>query len=192
MASEALPAPGVVSPGRWTDEDVWALPDDGNRYEIIDGELLVTAAPVPRHQLVSGRIFLVLGPYVDAHGGVVVYAPLQVRFTGSRVVEPDLLYLRAEHRHRLTAERCEGPPDLVVEISSPSTRARDRLAKRALYESEGVPEYWFVDLENDVIEVYRHDGVRYAPPLVLGLEDELTSPLLPGFVARVGDLLVLA
>ena len=213
MASEALPAPGVVSPGRWTDEDLWALSDDGNRYEIIDGELLVTPAPAPRHQLVSGEFYAPLRLHARAHGGVVAYAPLDVRFTGSRVVEPDLLYLRAENRHRLTGARCEGPPDLVVEISSPSTRARDRLAKRALYESEGVLEYWFadldnrlakralyesegvleywfVDLDNDVIEVYRHDGVRYSPPVRLGLDDELTSPLLPGFVASVRDLLV--
>ena len=190
MASDALPAPGAVSPGRWTDQDLWALPDDGNRYDIVDGELLVTPAPATRHQAVVLEFGAELRGYARTSGGIAFVAPYDIRFSNRRVVEPDVVYVTAEHRHRITEARCEGAPDLVVEVSSPSTRARDRLAKRALYESEGVLEYWFVDLDNDVIEVYRHDGLRYGAPLVLGLDDELTSPLLPGFAARVGDLLV--
>ena len=189
-AGEALPAPGAVSPGRWTDEDLWALPHDGNRYEIVDGELLVTPSPATRHQLVVMRFGSRLDDYALRGGGMTLVAPYDVRMSSRRVVEPDVVYVAAEHLDRITEARCEGAPDLVVEVSSSSTRARDRLAKRALYESEGVLEYWFVDLDNDVIEVYRHHDIRYAPPLTRGLQDELTSPLLPGFAADVVDLLV--
>ena len=176
MATEVLPGTGAVPPGRWTDRDLWALPDDRNRYEIIDGELLVTPVPVTRHQLVAGEFLYALHRHAASKAELVLPAPVDVRFSPRRVVQPDVIYVAREHLHRITEERCEGGPDLVVEVWSPLTRVPERLAKRALYESEGVPEYWFADLDNDVIEVYRrHDGVGYAPPLVLGLDDDLTS-----------------
>ena len=104
-------------------------------------------------------------------------------FSHFDVVEPDLLYIsNARAREVMTAKHVKGAPDLVVEIGSPGTRRRDETIKRRLYERSGVPEYWVIDPELDVIRVYRRDGDRFERPLELSLEaaDVLTTPVLPG------------
>ncbi|MGH8903169.1 MAG: Uma2 family endonuclease [Egibacteraceae bacterium] len=105
-------------------------------------------------------------------------------FTHENYVEPDALYLAPEHLDRIGEKKLEGPPDLVVEISSPSTRRRDVTLKRNLYLGFGVRDYWFVDLDRTAVIVFRPDE----DPFVLHHGDKLTSPVLPGFVLAVEDL----
>ncbi len=132
------------------------MPDDGNRYETIAGELFVTPAPGSRHQTVLARLFLLLGNYVERHHlGQLWFAPLDVVFGPMTLVEPDLLFLRSDHSGLVTEREIAGAPDLAVEAISPSTARTDRGRKRALYQEEGVAEYWIVDSELRQVEVWR-------------------------------------
>jgi Uma2 family endonuclease len=173
-----------------TYEDLQAFPEDNLRREIIDGELLVTAAPSWRHQRVVAELTVALWAHCKQHGGEVLPAPTDVFFSDANVAEPDVLFLRAENLGKLGEEPfVRSAPDLVVEVSSPSTRKTDLTRKKDLYERFGVPEYWFVDIEAERIEVYRLQGGRYGPPLLVGRAEILESPLLPGFRLAVDNVL---
>lgn len=125
----------------FTADDLDSLPDDGNRYELVDGELFVTPSPSVRHQGVSGELFHLLRLALPA-GMRVLSAPMDVRFGPKRQLQPDLLVVRDEG---LDAVRIESVPVLVVEILSRGTRSRDQVTKRRVYEQAGVPSYWIVD-----------------------------------------------
>lgn len=137
----------------WTYDDLRQLPDDGTRYEIIDGELVVMPSPVVTHQRIVGRLFLAFHAQVQERGqGEVLMAPLDVIMAPTRVVQPDLIVVRAEHREILR-EHVEGVPDLLVEVLSPSNHKHDLVTKRRLYARNRVPEYWIVDPDAQTIEV---------------------------------------
>jgi len=172
-----------------TYEDLRAFPEDNFRRELIDGELVVTAAPSTRHQEVVLELGARLLAYTKVHGGKVYVAPTDVFFTDSNVVEPDVLFVRPEHVSKVEKPFIRGAPDLVVEVSSPSTRRLELVRKRELYERFGVPEYWYVDLDADRVEVYRLDAGRYGPPTLLSRAGTLETPQAPGFAILVGDLL---
>jgi Uma2 family endonuclease len=145
-----------------TYEDYAALPDDGRRYELHDGELSVTPAPGTRHQRVSRRLYDVLQAHVNATGrGEVFYAPLDVILTRSSVVQPDLVYVAAEHASRVSERGIEGAPTLAVEILSPSTTSIDRSTKPGLDARHGVPYSWIVDPDARTIEAWELAGGAY-------------------------------
>ena len=133
-----------------TYQDYAALPDDGKRYEIHDGELCELTGPNTRHQIVSANLSDVLRAHVKARRlGIVLYAPFDVilstRPTATTVLQPDLLYIDSSRQSALQMRGVEGPPTLAVEILSPSTIRIDRGRKRGLYARYGVPNLWFVD-----------------------------------------------
>ena len=145
----------TTAPTTW--EDVLRMPDDGNRYEFIGGRLYVTPAPVTRHQRISKRLEMGLMSILeDAGHGELFRAPYLVEFpgTGDRV-QPDILFVSNERRGIVGEKQVTGAPDLVVEILSPSTAHRDRGVKLDLYARHGVWEYWIVDPEDDVVDVWR-------------------------------------
>ena len=134
----------------WTYEDYAAMPDDGKRYEIHDGELCELTGPNTRHQIVSANLSDVLRAHVKSRRiGIVLYAPLDVilsdRPTETTVLQPDLIYVDPSRRSALQMRGVEGAPTLVVEIFSPTTMAIDGGRKRGLYARYGVPYLWFVD-----------------------------------------------
>jgi Uma2 family endonuclease len=172
-----------------TYEDLRAFPQDNLRREIIDGELIVTAAPATRHQRVVATVVIRLGTHCEAHGGQIFPAPTDVYFSEADIVEPDVIYVAPESLRKVEKPFIRSAPDLVVEVSSPTTRQLDLVRKRDLYERYGVPEYWFVDLDADRVEIYRLQGGRYGAPTMLGRRDALTSPRIVGFALAVGDLL---
>jgi Uma2 family endonuclease len=173
----------------WTYADLLDLAEDNVRREILGGALVVTPSPSARHQRAVLRLGAALLGYVDTSGGEVFVAPLDVWFADTDVVEPDVLFLRAEHSDRVKERRVVGPPDLVVEVSSPSTRHIDQVRKRRLYEREGVAEYWFVDLDADRIEAYRLEGDHYADPTFFVRGQDAETPEAPGFSISVDALL---
>lgn len=139
--------------GRWTVAERDALPDDGNRYEVIDGELFVTPAPAWRHQAAVSVLNAMLVEYLQRQSvGIVLPAPADVVFADDRGVQPDLFIVprvdgrRPEHFDEVRRLL------LAVEILSPSTARADRVAKRRLYRAEQVPEYWIVDLDARTFE----------------------------------------
>ena len=141
---------------QWTLEELHSLPDDGNKYEIIDGELFVTPPPNADHETILARLTRLLEPYVAAQELGFVYHPRAVlRIAGSEV-EPDLMVRRPPARKG--TDWSDLPlPILIVEVLSPSTRRRDRQHKRDFYLAQGIPEYWIVDPEREAVTVVRPD-----------------------------------
>ena len=144
-----------LPPGNLTYEDYVGLPDDGRRYEILHGELEVSPAPNPRHQGVSGSLLLVLLAHAREHGlGRVYSAPIDVILARDSIVQPDLVFVAAGRESIVTERAIEGPPDLAIEILSPWSDQRDRVAKAELYARYGVRHYWIVDPEARTLEMY--------------------------------------
>ncbi len=167
---------------RLTYDDFCQLPDDGKRYEIIDGEVFVTPAPRFLHQRVVTRLAHYLSGFLENHpSGEVVVAPFDVVFSDFDVVEPDLLYISKARASVLTARNAQGAPDLVVEVLSETTVKRDRSIKLKLYGQYGVQEYWVIDPEAPAAEIYRRGARGLALAEKLAAADALTSPLFPGF-----------
>ena len=174
-----------------TYDDFVLFPDDGKRHELIDGEHYVTPSPNTKHQGVCGNLHWLMRSHLQEHPlGRLFFAPFDVVFSAFDVVEPDLLYMSRERAKQvLTAANVQGVPELVVEIASKSTRKRDETIKRRLYERVGVAEYWVVDPAIEVVRVYRRagTGTGFSRPIELSREarDTLSTPLLPGFSARL-------
>ena len=146
---------------RWTADMVRALPDDGKRYEVVDGELFVTPSPSWRHQDAVLGMASVLRPYVNAHGvGHVIVSPADVAFDGANLVQPDVFVtpLVAGRRPRDWSD--VKALLLAVEVLSPSTARADRQVKLRLYQRQNVPEYWIVDVDARLIERWRADDER--------------------------------
>jgi Uma2 family endonuclease len=184
------PASHVIS--RLTFDDFVHFPDDGNRHELIDGVHCVTPSPDVRHQAIVLRLAVEIATYLKQHPiGRVFVSPLDVVLSHHDVVEPDVLYVANDQTAILTEKNIQGPPALVVEVLSHSTRKRDAQTKRRLFERTGVREYWLVDPELDTVQVLRlsPEGklVRIAD---LSAEDDetLSTPLLPGCVIALRDL----
>lgn len=169
--------------------DLALFPEDNLRREIINGELIVTAAPATRHQSAVANIVGGLLAYRRAHGGKVFPAPTDVFLSDDNVVEPDVLFVTAEHIDQVEERYVNGSPDLVVEISSPSTRRLELVRKRDLFSQFGVPEYWYVDLEADRVEVYRLGEGPYGAPILFYTGQVLETPVLPGFAISVEEAL---
>ncbi len=145
----------------WTADMVRALPDDGQRYEVIDGELFVSPAPSLDHQYALGQLFSYLKEYLQRSGvGFAFFAPADVEFSPRRYVQPDL-FVSLPVEGRRPREWTSMPGLLLaVEVLSPSTSRLDRVRKRRLYMEEGVPEYWIVDLDARVVERWRQNETR--------------------------------
>jgi Uma2 family endonuclease len=157
-----------------TYEDYAALPNDGKRYEILDGELSVTAAPGRTHQGVVLRLASALHVHVTAHGlGEVYIAPFDVVLAETTIVQPDIIFVDRDHLAIFSQRGAEGAPTLAIEVLSPSTTRNDRTTKLQLYARYGVPYYWIVDPERHVIEVYRLAEGGYGTAATFG--DELTD-----------------
>jgi Uma2 family endonuclease len=138
-----------------TYRDYLQFPDDGRRYEVIDGEVLVTPAPNLRHQRVLGRLYSLVDAHVRTQKlGEVLFAPCDVVFTDTTVVQPDLIFVSNGRRGVVERSRIVGAPDLVAEILSPSTATRDRSLKLQSYERHGVAHYWLLDPERGELEEY--------------------------------------
>lgn len=137
----------------WTLEMVHALPDDGNRYELIDGELYVTSAPAFVHQRALAQLYRLLSPYADAIGIDLLFAPAAVTFSQRRELQPDLLAMPRTADGRLAEVFADvGRLLLAVEVLSPGTRRTDKRVKRPVYQEENVPEYWMIDTRSRSIE----------------------------------------
>jgi len=182
----------TATPVRWTRADLDLLPENGIRYEIVEGELLMSKQPHWHHQRVCTNITLALAQWIHTVGnGQVVQAPGLV-FDDENDVVPDVVWVSDERLQAILGEdgHLHSAPELVVEVLSPGTsnERRDRVVKLKLYSLRGVQEYWIVDWRARTIEVYRRQEGMLRLVGTWREEDELTSPLLPGFRARVSDL----
>ena len=140
---------------RWTYDDFAALPDDGNRYEVIAGELYVTPSPRSAHQEVLARLIETMRPFIRANGLGRMLPGFDVLFGVGDYLEPDLVFVRRGRTDLVRSRGIEGTPDLVIEILSDSTAGRDRGLKRERYAHFGVAEYWIIDVDARQIEIHR-------------------------------------
>jgi Uma2 family endonuclease len=181
---------GMAVPIYYSADMVRALPDDGNRYETVHGELLVTPAPRLWHQEIVSRLFVKLHAYLDGHPAAhLFHSPADISWGSDVLVQPDLFVADLEEARTLDWTKVQTLL-LAVEVLSPSTERHDRFTKRRLYQEVGIPLYWIVDPERHVVEVWTPESqfptVEYerivwalagaASEFVLGLE-ELFKPL---------------
>jgi Uma2 family endonuclease len=168
--------PRMTAKPRKTLADVDLLPPE-TRAELIQGEIVMSPTPTPRHQLIVGRLFAPLHAVVTStKWGVVFPAPLDV-VLGQDLFEPDIAGVAAG-RLSIVGRRIEGAPDLAVEVLSPSTHDRDRFVKREAYARAGVGEYWIVDPDASTVEVFAGRAGRFVPAGYYGADEILRSPLL--------------
>ena len=172
-----------------TYEDYRATPAD-TRYELLDGELIMVAAPNLEHQRVSAEIYAQLRQFIKGRAlGTLLYAPCDVVLSDTDVVQPDLLFVSRKREHLLTGgENVQGAPDLVIEILSPGTAHQDRGEKRALYGKHGVTEYWLVDPMAETVSVHRQRAGVLVLGHTFGREQTLRSALLAGLELRLDDV----
>ena len=174
---------------KFTYEDYRTAPPD-KRYELLDGELLMTPAPNLKHQRLQLRLGMRLAQFIEEQGlGELFIAPCDVVLSDTDVVQPDLLFVSRERRHLLSGgDNVRGAPDLVVEILSPATADRDRGYKHALYARHGVEEYWLVDPEAETVWIHRLQDGSLEVAHTFGREQTLCSPLLAGFELDLDDV----
>ena len=176
--------------GEWTYEDYGRLPDNGMRYEVIRGELYMSPAPRPIHQKISVALTYIFCDFVEAHNlGDVYHAPIDVNLPNlTSPVQPDLLFVASDNLNIVKDTRIEGVPDLIVEILSPSNPDHDQKTKFEVYASAGVREYWIVNPDKCIIDIFVLRGQAYAPLGSFGLGDEINSEVLPNFKVSVSDV----
>jgi Uma2 family endonuclease len=182
------PADHVPGPqqGRWTYNDYAALPDDGHRYEIVDGVLYMSPSPNEPHQTTTGRLFRSLSTYIEDAGlGRVYFGPLDIELERGTIVQPDVFIILNTHRERITFSRIVGAPDLAIEVSSPGTVGFDRYQKRMAYARAGVPEYWIADPWSRTIEVLSLEAGSYRSLGVFEGKAVLPTKIVPDFLVHV-------
>jgi len=182
-----IPADWVPGPkqGCWTYDDYAKLPEDGKRYEIVDGVLYMAPSPNKWHQNAALEIATYLRTHVKLAGlGQVYIAPFDVELTPKDVVQPDILVVLNANLEKVADGRVIGAPDLVVEIASPGTSTFDRRKKYDAYASAGVPEYWIVDPRERTVEVLTLEAKEYRSQGVFYGKSILPSQVVPDFPVR--------
>jgi Uma2 family endonuclease len=164
---------------KFTYRDYLQLPDD-KRYELVEGELFWVPSPNLGHQRILGKLWTAISIHVEGNRlGEVFFAPCDVVFSEISVAQPDLLFVSKGRLGILTDANIQGPPDLVVEILSPSTSQRDLGIKRNLYAKYGVREYWVVDPNSKTIEVLSLTEAGYRTEAIVPRTGRLSTGLFP-------------
>ena len=173
---------------RLTYDDYCRTPDD-ERYELLNGELMMVPAPNIRHQRILGRLYKEIDQFTDERGlGEVLMAPVDVVLSDTDVVQPDVLFVSRAWEHRITEKNVQGAPDLVIEILSPSTAENDLGLKYELYDKGGVLEYWIVDPATETVAVHRRQAGRLEPAGTFGRGESVATAVLEGLAIEVEEI----
>ena len=171
--------------GQWTETDYWPLAEHNRIIELSEGELILPPMPTTEHQRIVLKITMLLYTYVTAHNaGEIGLSPLPVRLWEGKVREPDVMVMLRKHAERISNQYWECP-DLVVEVLSPGTAKTDRSEKVVEYAAAGIPEYWMVHPDPQVIEVYRLEGEAYVLDGVYRGATPIVSHVLAGLQISV-------
>ncbi len=176
----------------YTYQDYLDLPEDGKRYEVINGELVMAPAPSTGHQSVSSNLEFELRKFVEKHkSGKMFHSPIDVVLSKTIVLQPDILIVLNEHKQIITEKNIAGAPDLVIEIVSPSSGYYDLIEKKEIYERFGVEEYWIVDPRKQWLEIYFTGDGKFR--LIQRLEKAgiAKSKVLPGFQIQFAKVFIL-
>jgi len=170
---------------KFTYEDYLKTPDD-QRYELIEGDLVMTPSPVPYHQWISKNIEFELEKFVrEKKTGKIFYAPCDVYLDNDNVLQPDILFIAKERLNIIGEKNIQGAPDLVIEILSESSAHRDMVKKKKLYAQFGVKEYWIIDPEEKTVEIYSRKDETFTLTKRFAEKNTLESPLLPGLKIKL-------
>ena len=178
----------TTRPGKFTYEDLRHTPADGSRYEVLEGELVVSPAPKVKHQVLVGALHEMLYRAQRTGCGRVLLAPMDVVLSAQDVVQPDLLFVAEDRLRIITEDNIQGPPDLVVEVISEGSRNRDAITKRGLYERHGVRFYWRVDPEEATVRVFALKDGAYGEPATLKAGQQVRCALFPDITQDVAQL----
>ena len=172
----------------YTTDDIYALPD-GERAELIDGQIYMMGTPSRIHQKLVGQLSRIIGNYIESnHGSCEIYpAPFAVfiKKDDKNYVEPDISVIC--DKSKLSDRGCEGAPDFIIEIVSPSSRRMDYYKKCTLYAESGVRKYWIVDPEKQRTMIYRYEDD--AAPMIVPFEQDLAVGIYNDFMINVSKLL---
>jgi len=172
-----------------TYDDYAVLPNDRNRYEILEGDLIVTPSPTTNHQRVSRNLGFILFSHIKKNSsGELLYAPMDVILDESTVVQPDIIFILKEHLHILSKRGVDGAPDLLIEIMSPSTVKYDRLSKKQLYARYGVRWFWIVDPDEKKVEEYEREGESYTLVAGRSEKDSFTPGIFPELTMDLSEV----
>lgn len=174
---------------KFTYEDYLLLPEDGKRYEIIEGELSMTPSPTTKHQNILSELGNTIRNFVLKNRlGIVFFAPCDVLLSKTNIVQPDIIFVSRKNRAIIKDKNIQGTPDLVVEITSPNTKENDLVLKKKLYARFEVKEYWIVFVKEEKVEVWRLEDQVFNLHVVFEKQDNLKSPLLEGLEIRLSDV----
>ncbi len=179
---------GVEVIPKITFEEFRQFPVDGKRYELVRGEVHVTPAPATRHQAIVQNLANLGLMSLRIIWARVYTAPLDVRLGRDTALQPDLIFISNARAGIILENWIEGAPDLVVEVSSPSTATYDRATKLPIYAESGVSEYWLIDSQAKTVEVLKLQGKKYFVEAILAGDQILTSDLFPGWQLPLHDL----
>lgn len=173
----------------FTYQDYIYFPDNGKQYQIIDGEVYMSPAPVPYHQRVSANLEEILRRFVKTNKlGEVFDAPCDVLLSDINVVQPDIFFISMDKLDIIKDKYIKGSPDLVIEITSPYTKKLDKIQKKRLYEIYKVAEYWIVDVDKKTLEVFSLKDNTYKTIAVHKEEDVVTSALMKGLKFNLQEI----
>jgi Uma2 family endonuclease len=182
-------APTTKLATRLTYEQYRALPENGNRYEVVQGELLMTAAPLVSHQRILRNLFSILDKHIAAKDwGEVFFAPIEIYLGDEDFVQPDLVCVAKSRLEIVKEKNIVGAPDLVVEILSPSTARTDRVLKMNTYARHHVPHYWIVDPAAQTLEAFEWDQGAYRLSAARSEEEVFAPTLFPDLTIHLAEL----
>jgi Uma2 family endonuclease len=188
MGTKTASQPLVIQ-RRWTQAEYRRLPEGPPYYELEDGGLIEMVRPRGKHQIIIGKLFAVLDGFLSKERIGAVWPEVAVFLTSRHVYIPDLSFLLTENLGRFSDDvAIQGPPDLVVEVASPSTASRDKAHKLRVYYTAGVPWYWLVETESLLITEYRHTPEGYLVHQIVPPDEPFTPALFPGLSLRMADL----
>jgi Uma2 family endonuclease len=179
----------ATPPKLFTYDDYLALPDDGRRYEVLEGELCMTPAPLTRHQEILTKLLVLIGAHVSKqHLGKLFSAPIDVVLSMVDTVQPDILFVSKDRLRIIAAKNVVAIPDFIIEIASPSSAQRDREEKRRLYQKYELPEYWIVDPDTQTVDlsIYFDNHLNLVETLKTG--QQLRSRQIEGLTVNIGDI----
>lgn len=192
LSTPKSPQP-LPAQGSWTYEDYRRLPEDGWRYEVLEGVLHMTPAPSPTHQFILRNLSLALGSFLKNHPmGEFAFSPIDVLLPRDLAspVQPDLVFLKQDRLHLISSDGIKGAPDLIAEILSPSNWITDRRDKFRLYSTAGVREYWILDPEAKTVEVFTLRGDSYELLGKFSPGETARSEVLEGFEPALDEIFV--
>jgi Uma2 family endonuclease len=178
----------AVKERKHTIRDYQTLPE-GSPFQLVGGELVKTPAPNPRHQIISAKLFKRISNFVDREAiGITLYSPIDVYLDDGNAFQPDIVVILNENKGIIKDDGIYGPPDIVIEILSPSTAYYDLKKKFKVYEKAGVTEYWIVDPEVNTIEIYANEEKRFILKANSEEQGKVESAVLNGFKLTVAEV----